>query len=33
MHVTDDQLATLSLHLSVLPSAVSGVVLEHVGLH
>lgn len=32
VHVADDQLAALGLHLSVLPHAVSGVVLEHVDL-
>lgn len=31
-HAADDQLATLGLHVFVLPSTVSGVILEHVGL-
>lgn len=32
LHFADDQLAALGLHLSVLPDAVSGVILEHVDL-
>lgn len=32
VHVADDQLAAVGLHLAVLPHAVSGVVLEHVDL-
>lgn len=32
LHFADDQLAALGLHLSVLPDAVSGVILEHVNL-
>lgn len=32
VHVSDDQLAALGLHLPVLPQAVGGVVLEHVDL-
>lgn len=32
VHVADDQLAALGLHLSVLPHSMSGVVLEHVDL-
>lgn len=32
LHFSDDQLAALGLHLSVLPWTVSGVELEHVDL-